>query len=411
MKFSLLLITTLSVVSLHADEKPLVGAIDLFLAGTTELEGVADSKTRYGQFREPGIVVTKSGRIVVVTQARDHSKWSDRSGQDLAVRWSDDHGKTWSKTVRAAEHGNFSICPQSVVYDGMKDTLHILYTVHQWDFSIGIKGYKALKKEGKIERDNCFQYHIKSTDGGETWTKPRDISHMMKSDKAVVVFGSGRGIQLQHGKHKGRLVISGGTRNPKWGNNAFYSDNHGETWTVSEYVPKSKTEKIGARNEAKIAELPDGTLIMHVRAVPCRAKSYSSDGGETWQPYQRETAVEMASCNGALISHLDKKSSKTYLIAAGPAGPGRMNGVIWISEDGGKTWPHRRKLIPRTIAYISLATLQDGSIAMVYESEVYHGGSYKHLRMKKFTINDILGRKDPMPKDKFDPNEGTYENP
>jgi len=411
MKLFIVSLITLSTACLQADEKPLAGVVDIMMTGTTELESVPDSKTRYGQFREPGIVVTKSGRLVVVAQARDHSKWPDRSGQDLAVKWSDDNGKTWSKAARASEHGNFSICPQSVVYDGIKDTLHVLYSVHQWDFSIGSKGYKKLKKEKKIHRNNCSQYHIKSTDGGQTWTKPRDISTMFKSDKEVVVFGSGRGIQLQLGKHKGRLVISGGTRVPKWGNNAFYSDDHGETWKVSEYVPKSKTEKIRPRNEAKIAELPDGTLIMHCRAVPCRAKSYSTDGGETWKPYQNETEVEIANCNGALISHLDKKSAKTYLVAAGPAGPGRMNGMVWVSEDGGKTWPHRKKLIPRTTAYTSLASLPDGKIAMLYESEVYHGGSYKHIRMKKFEISDILGHKDPMPKDTFDPNEETYKNP
>lgn len=395
----------------HEPEKPLRGVVDVFLAGDTQLEEVPDSTTRYGQFREPGVVVTKSGRLVVITQARDHSKWPDRSGQDLAIRWSDNLGKDWSKAHRIAEHGNHSICPQSVVYDRQKDVLHVLYNVHHWDFSVGRSGYKELKKAGQVVKDNCKQYHIQSSDGGETWTKPRDISAMMQSDQTVVVFGSGRGIQLQHGPHQGRLVISGGTRYPRWGNNAFYSDDHGKTWKVSERVPKPDGEKIGARNEAKIAELPDGKLVMHCRSVPSRVKAYSKDGGVTWSPYQWDRGVAMASCNGALISHRDPESGKHYLLAAGPAGPGRMNGMVWISEDGGKTWPHRKLLIPRSIAYTSMASLPDGSIAMVYESEVYLHGSYKHLRMLKFKVSDVLGHSDPMPKDRFDPNEGTYTNP
>jgi sialidase-1 len=407
---ALLLVTAVTATSENKTvepEKPLKGATDIFLAGTTELKGVPDSKTRYGQFREPGIVVTNSGRAIIVAQARDHSKWPDRSGQDLAVKWSDDNGKTWSNAIKASDHGNHSICPQSVVYDKIKDTLHVLYSVHEWDYTLGRKGSKKLAKADKGVR----QYQISSSDNGETWSKPRNISKMFNDKAVLVVFGSGRGIQLQHGKHKGRLVISGGTRYPKWGNNAFYSDDHGKTWKVSDNVPKSKTEKINARNEAKIAELADGSLIMHCRAMPVRAKSYSKDGGQTWSPYQNETGVEMASCNGALISHLDKKSGKTYLVASGPAGPGRMNGMVWVSEDGGKTWPHRKKIIPRTIAYSTLATLADGTIAVVYESEVYLHGSYKHLRMLKFNISDIIGHQDPMPKEKFDPNEGTYVNP
>ena len=54
--------------------------------------------------------------------------------------------------------------------------------------------------------------------------------------------------------------------------------------------------------------------------------------------------------------------------------------------------------------------MSDGRIALVYESEVYHGGSYKDLKLIRFSIGDIFGHTDDFPSDKKDPNAGTYKN-
>lgn len=77
----------------------------------------------------------------------------------------------------------------------------------------------------------CRQFHVQSTDCGVTWSAPRDITEMIGSDNRVAVFGSGEGIQLRRGAHAGRLVVPGGFQRP-WGNRAFYSDDHGQTWDV-----------------------------------------------------------------------------------------------------------------------------------------------------------------------------------
>jgi len=382
-------------------------ALSVFEAGVTEVEGIVDSKSRYGQFREPGIIKTNSGRLVIVIQARDHSKWSDRSGQDLVVRYSDDNGNTWSPTKLAVAHDNFSICPQACVYDSITNEIHILYNVHEWDFKIGIKGFKDLKKSGKIKGDNSRQFHISSKDGGENWSSPRDISSTIKSDKSVTVFGSGRGIQLKHGPHRGRLIIPGGIRVPKWGNVAFISDDHGENWRIGQAAPRAKGVK-GVRNECKIAEMLDGTLMLNCRTMPYRTVAYSKDGGESWSELSYEKNQPMASCNAALISH--QEDNKNYMVFAAHAGPGRKNGMVMLSEDGGKSWPHRRIIAVDTVAYPSLCTMSDGRIALVYESEVYHGGSYKDLKLIRFSIGDIFGHTDDFPSDKKDPNAGTYKN-
>ena len=360
------------------------------------MDGVPDSRSRYGQFREPGIVVTNSGRLVVVCQAREHSRWSDRSGQDLVARYSDDEGETWSAAILIDAQGDYSICPNSVVYDAETDTLHVLYNVHGWDYSIGAGGYRRLKQDGAIHREASKQYQVRSHDGGHTWSKPREISEQINADGEIVVFGSGRGIQLLNGKHKGRLVITGCARFPQWGNQSFYSDDHGRTWKCGQYAPVGQVaKKMNVRNECKVAELPDGRLLLNCRSTPFRTRATSADGGETWSKIVPDYGLPMPSCNASIIGHWH--DGKMYVVYAGPAGPGRSNGMVLVSEDGGATWPHRRLLLPETVAYTSLASLPSGRLALAYESDVYLGGSYKHIRLVLFDLTHILGSRDPFP--------------
>ena len=52
-------------------------------------------------------------------------------------------------------------------------------------------------------------YLVASDDDGQTWSKPRDITAMVKRPKRTESFASGPGvgIQLQTGPNKGRLII------------------------------------------------------------------------------------------------------------------------------------------------------------------------------------------------------------
>ena len=57
------------------------------------------------------------------------------------------------------------------------------------------------------EGPQCRQYQITSRDGGESWSKPRELTKTFGEAGPIVVFGSGRGIQLQYGPKKGRLIV------------------------------------------------------------------------------------------------------------------------------------------------------------------------------------------------------------
>ena len=161
---------------------------------------------RYTNYREPVVVKTNSGRLVVGVHAGNRQSWPERSGQDLAVRLSDDSGKTWGPIIIAAEHGNFSAQSHGLIYDAKRNRLIFLYVTYNWDYSEA-KGrgydatadiYQKLHDEG---RQAMSAYLVYSDDDGETWSQPRDLTAMTGGDAH---FGASEGRQLTLGRHAGR---------------------------------------------------------------------------------------------------------------------------------------------------------------------------------------------------------------
>ncbi len=333
--------------------------IAVLTAKKTVVDGVDTSPDCYAQFREQAVVVTKSGRIVLTAQGREKSKWSDRSGQDLVSTFSDDGGASWSQPVLVAAFGNHSVCPNASVYDRETDTVHVLYNVFVWDF---------LDPESRKSMDGrqCRQFHQQSDDGGLSWSEPREITAMLGSEQGVTVFGSGEGIQLQHGDHAGRLVVPGGFQG-KWGNRMFYSDDHGVQWTVGSIAPRDGVAKLNVRLENKVAELADGTLVMNARHTPQRVRAFSQDGGVTWSTQEIDPALDAVSCNGAILAARTADGTEVLLCSV-PVGPKRTHGAVYLSRDGGRTWPERIDVVDSDFAYSSLVDLGGGEIRLFYEA-------------------------------------------
>jgi len=97
--------------------------------------------------------------------------------------------------------------------------------------------------------DHYEQYIIYSDDEGYTWSKPRGISRMADDPSVIQIFGSGEGIQLQKNELKGRLIVPGGDfQKPYKRVFAWISDDHGETWRVSQPVPNPQNRITPSEN-------------------------------------------------------------------------------------------------------------------------------------------------------------------
>ncbi len=361
-------------------------SIPVFVAGQESIEGVEDAANQYPQYREQNIVITNSGRVVLICQARNASSWSDRSGQDLVMKFSDDNGQTWSKGQLIATHGLKSICPNAAVYDQETNEIHVLYNLFMWDYTD-----KPEDVVGELKDQYSKQYIISSLDEGKTWTTPREISDMVKTEGAVMVVGSGEGIQLKHGEHAGRLLVAGGDFNKGKKVLCFYSDDHGTTWQRSQTVPW-KGDMAWA-SESKVAELPDGTIVLNSRTFEkngqkqrLRTRAFSQDGGLSWTTLENDSDLETISCNGSLLAVPHPAGDQnTLLMCSVPVGPKRTHGTIYISFDGGKSWPKKKCIVPTEFAYSSLILLPNKQIGLFYEAN-----NHKDIELVRLNLEELL---------------------
>lgn len=339
---------------------------------------------QYTNYREPVVVRTKSGRLIVGLHAGNRLGWPERSGQDLVVRTSDDNGKTWSSIVVAAEHGDYSCQCHGLIYDAEINRVLFLYTVYNWDYRDVGKGrgakytapiYERLAKEGK---PSVTSFRVSSDDEGRTWSKPADIT---KQVGRQAHFGASEGRQLTTGKHNGRLLIAGSRmdRNTSGEITAKYpgvwrSDDHGETWTLVQVpIDQEINTPRNVSSEARITELADGRLLYNQRTRHTgRQLSWSEDGGETWTKPRQAKDLKVTQCNGSTITLRDSAGQRTNTVLFSiPSPGGRSDGLLYVSKDGGKTWPIRRSVVKGFFAYSALIQLDAETVGLFYEANRY----------------------------------------
>ncbi len=344
-------------------------------------EGDVAGDHRYTNYREPVVVRTNSGKLVLGVHAGNRLAWPERSGQDLAVRISSDKGETWGPIIVAAEHGNFSAQSHGMVYDAQKNRLFFLYVTYNWDYSEA-KGrgygatagiYEKMHQQGKA---SMSAYLVYSDDEGTTWSAPRDLSDMTGGDAH---FGASEGRQLTVGAHSGRLILAGGdernmdSKGKVIGKNigAWISDDYGETWTFFEI--NAPAEITGVRNlscEARISELPDGTLLYNQRTrTSGRQLSWSKDGGATWSETRHAAELKTTQCNGCTITLRDAEGFLTDMVLFSVPSPGgRSEGLIYVSRDGGRSWPTSKKVVSGAFAYSALIQLDSDTVGLFSEA-------------------------------------------
>jgi len=352
----------------------------------------------YTNFREPVVVKTKSGRLVLGVHAGNRLAWPERSGQDLAVRVSDDNGKSWSPIIVAAEHGDYACQCHGLVYDAQNNRLLFLYTTYNWDYTAVAKGRgkkytdPIYAKMAAENRPFVSSYMVHSDDEGLTWSKPREIT---KTVGTQAHFGASEGRQLSVGKHKGRLLLAGsrmdldetGNVTRKHGG-VWHSDDSGRTWSLA-VIPMDEQIDTprNASSEARVTELPDGALLYNQRTRSTgRHLSWSNDGGITWARTVAAPELKATQCNGSLITlrDADNNLTNTTLFSI-PSPGGRSNGVVYVSRDGGKTWPIANNVIPGSFAYSALVQLDAETVALFYETN-----HYKDIALVTLPVEGLL---------------------
>jgi sialidase-1 len=320
------------------------------------------------QYRIPAIVVSNKGTLVAFCENRMRNNPVPHD-IDIVVKRSFDNGVTWTKTqVAIGDDGEKVIvignpCP---VVDRCTGTIWLPYNRHD-----------------AAHIRNPFITH--STDDGATWAEAVEITAIVKPAEWTkwYAFGPGVGIQLEKGPHVGRLVIPSNHERPagKEIPHIVYSDDHGKTWVLGGSTPDT-----GA-NETQAVELVNGDILMIGRPtgnIGCQLVTTSSDSGKTWTQMKAHKDLVAPTCQSSVcrFTTADKHGKNRILFSNPSSTSDRVDMVIRLSYDEGKTWPVSRLLHKGSAAYSCLVVFPDRTIGCLYES-----GGYKKIVLARFNLD------------------------
>ena len=358
--------------------------IDSEVTGATELPKFntlfKQGDDGYACYRIPAVVTTNSGAILAFCEARK-SGCSDTGNIDLVMKKSIDNGATWSP-LKVIWDDDENVCgnPAPVV-DVETGNIHLLST---WNNG---KDHESEIING-TSIDGRLVYQLISSDNGETWTAPKDITaNTKKADWTWYATGPVHGIQIEKGIYKGRLVIPCDhieKDSKKYYSHAIYSDDHGATWELGASTP------IDQVNECTVAELTNGNLLLNMRnydrdATKARQIAISKDGGTTWVNQEFDIELPEPRCQGALLSV--ENDNKNKLLFLNPADANsRVNMTLSISNDDGLSWNKKIPVYKLHSAYSDLTKLKNGDIFLFYEAglkSAYEGIHYKIISKRE----------------------------
>ena len=314
--------------------------------------------------------------------------------------------KRWELSIMVAPNGNV-IAGGAVLSEDGGDTWQ---PINGPEGLAGTGGFYIDDNTGDILRlnsnDNPQLWLYRSKDNGKTWAKETIVRHVDKNGWLTTNMCCTPGITLKYGEHKGRLLGASRTfinnKHPKFPqqehfdcySSSLYSDDGGKTWFSGDPFPFPGT------GEAGLVELADGTIYYNSRTHVLfgnRLIARSYDGGQSWKegqmdPYLPDGPPDFYGCKGGL-TRLPSDNYDILLFSQNndPGGDtathstrGRGNLKVWVSFDGGKTWPVSR-FLHETGGYTELAA---GRMGTPSEGKIYmlcHSGHFARFNLAWIT--------------------------
>jgi hypothetical protein len=325
-------------------------------------------KEGYDTYRIPALAVTSRGTVLAFCEGRKHSR-SDTGDIDLLVRRSTNNGQTWDAQQVIWDDADNTCGNPCPALDRDTGTIWLLMTWNRGDD-------READIIAKTSKDTRRVFVSSSKDDGRTWSRPREITaETKKADWTWYATGPGSGIQIEHGPHKGRLIIpcdhiEAGTKH--YYSHVIYSDDHGETWRLGGSTPRHQV------NECEAVELTGGRLMLNMRnydrSKKNRQVAVSDDGGLIWKDQRFDPALIEPICQAAIERFSwPGKGGRSVILFSNPASEkDRANMTVRASFDEGKTWGTGKVLHAGPSAYSDLAVLPNNEIACLYEAGRNH---------------------------------------
>lgn len=348
-------------------------AIFVGLVGTAraELPGAVESKSQvfdygnydpydrsnlYGFNHAPS--VTRAGDGDQLQAAWFSGPYEASIHQVILGSSSDDGGQTWNKAEVLNDEPRKSDFDPGFVDAG--DRTYLFFSTGRWTRwpFVGFRDAENSQVGGK-----SFAIQLRSKSRGDAkWSDAVNI-------------GAERGWNCRSNGLKlstGELLIPTHRLDPlPYVSSVWISSDEGKSWTRGSEV--SVQGKTGAA-EPSIAELPDGRIVMSLRANDGHVWfSRSTDRGRTWSAAEQSELTGAASSSNVFCTS-DGRLVLTYNSSA----PERTQLSLRVSDDAGKTWSDALSIAEvaqpvegdevysRQVCYPSVCQLNDGALRVVW---------------------------------------------
>lgn len=324
----------------------------------------------------PGIERAANGRLWVTWYTGDVGEGA--TGNYAMVATASDPGKPWSKPMAIVGPPGTRI-GDPIPWIDPKGRLWIFY--HQ--LTVKTESTPSIRGTFAIRTDD-------PTVATPAWSEP----FLVASDG--ILFG--KPIIRNDGAWVAPYFING---KPAWSDKvagketgSLISTDEGVTWTWLGgcAVPKDLLNF----SEATLAERKNGDLWMVIRTLAGLRESTSTDGGLTWSDPIPMPGFETGPSTRACMRKL-RSGAFLLVYHNAPAnkngGFGRAQLTAWLSDDEGRTWPHRLLIDGRSgVSYPDATEAADGQIFITHDLGRYKGGE-KAILVSALREEDIRAGK------------------
>ena len=388
-KITLLLLAIFSLINLCISQNK---NVSVFISGT---EG-------YKSFRIPAIIKSSNNDLLAFCEGRVNSS-GDFGDIDIVMKRSTDNGKTWTSISKVVNYDLLQAGNQAPVIDNTdpaypKGRIFLFYNTGN--------NHEGEIRKGKGVREVWYKTSI---DNGLTWSDAVNITtqthrpnypqvsatYNFKEDWRSYANTPGHGLQILNGLYRGRIFIaanhSSGAPLPKfmdYNAHAYYSDDHGKTFKLSETV------NVPGSNESTAAEISNNRVMLNARDqsghIKARLAVIGSNGGANWDTSYFDNQLPDPVCEGSILNIGIKNKINILAFSNAADTLHRNNLTLRISFDEGITWAKQIPIDKSPIegakdftAYSDLVKMRNNKIGVLYEKEGYAKIVFKVINWKK----------------------------
>ncbi|KIC94500.1 exo-alpha-sialidase [Flavihumibacter solisilvae] len=372
-------------------------------AAHSQQEGTAvfvSGNEGHKSYRIPAVIGLRNGTLLAFCEGRVHGA-GDFGDINIVLKKSTDKGRTWGRMETVVDYDTLQAGNPAPVVD-YTDPLYPSGRIFLF-YNTG-NNHEGEVRKGRGVREVWYKT---STDGGNTWSDPVNITtqvHHPKQPSFNSAYNSakdwrsyantpGHALQFSSGKYKGRIYVAAnhnaGDPQKQFSDykaHGFYTDDHGKTFQLSEDV------SFEGGNEAMAAVASDGRLIMNIRNqkgdVRSRIVATSSNGGQSWDTTYFDRNLPDPVCQGSILN-IDNGKRKSVLAFCNAADEKkRDNLTLRISYDDGNTWKKNITVAKSPTgakdyaAYSDIISISKNEIGVLFENDNYSKIVFKNIKWK-----------------------------